>query len=191
MIADPPILYYAIHHTAVSRSKNAAQLFAVNRYHQEKWNAKSTLGWFVGYNYFIDVDGTTTKCRDVGEETIAQVGHNCDVKHRCDTISICLTGDFNQETLTDAQVVALRTLVTELKTVYPMIVAKFHRELQPGRTCPGSLMTHQYLQSVVFGQPDPIDEEEKEKAERIAQLSQILDQLRAILTRLLSLGWRR
>jgi len=184
MIQNPPIKQYAIHHTAVSRNRQAIQLFAVNRYHQGKWNAKSSLGWYVGYNYFIDVDGTTTNTRAVGEETIANVGHNCDVEARCDTISICLAGDFNKQLLTDAQVNALRKLIQKLQQTYPSIEATFHRDIQANRTCPGVLYTMQYHKERVLGYSAYPDPDDINKQKKIADLRRKLDNLRQALHRL-------
>lgn len=166
---NPPIRQYAIHHTAVSRTQNPIQLFAVNRYHQKTspynyLGKPSSLGWWVAYNYFIDVDGTVTNTRAVGEETIANKGYNCDVYERCTTISICLAGDFNRELPTDAQRVALQKLIFALKREFVGITYTFHRDLQTGRTCPGRLFTETYFMSSVLNLPtEAADDIEKRK----------------------------
>ena len=30
----------------------------VNEYHRQKWDFKSSLGYYIGYHYFIEKDGT-------------------------------------------------------------------------------------------------------------------------------------
>lgn len=178
--------YIAIHHTAVSREKQKVQLWAVNRYHQEKdWDSgedcwyqgePSSLGWWVGYNYFIEVDGTLTQCRMEGEETIAQTGHNCDVPERCDTISICLAGDFNIELPNQKQVKTLRRFINDM----PYSEVVFHRDLQANRTCPGKLFTKEYLRHIQDEYENP-DEEDKKKQERMAEQQSVIDWIRQIL----------
>lgn len=187
----PPIKQYAIHHTAVSRAKQPTQLYAVNRYHQNTppYNYKgrpSTLGWWVGYNYFIDVDGTVTNTRVVGEETIANVGHNCDALTRCDVISVCLAGDFNIELPSDAQIASLKKLVAGFAVSYPGITHTFHREIQPARTCPGALYTHEYHKARILEQTSVDDHEDTKKKEEIAKLVSRIDYLRALLAKLLA-----
>jgi len=159
----------AIHHTAsIASGKN--QLAAVNQYHKDKWGMKSTLGWYVGYNYFIDVNGSITNTRKVGEETIANVGHNCDVEERCDTISICLAGDFNTQLPNDKQIKALRRLLGELDVLYPGSVDTFHRDIQANRTCPGKKFTRRYLESVILEKKVVGDEADTKKSEEIEKI---------------------
>lgn len=184
VIQQPNIKQYAVHHTAVSRLASKTQLYSVDRFHKGKWNMKSTLGWYVAYNYFIDVDGTITECRAVGEETIANRGHNCDVIQRCDTISICLAGDFNSELATDAQVVSLRKLAHKLEAEYAGIQPTFHRDIQGGRTCPGILFTEDYMQKRVLQEGIVESADDVEKRKQIAQLFKIIDTLRGLLRRL-------
>lgn len=153
--------YLCLHHTAV-KQKGLNQLNAVNLYHKQKWNKKSSLNWFVGYNDFIDTDSTLTHCRDYFEETYAVIGHNCDIDAKCDTIHVCLAGDFNQELPNDKQVIALKAYVAKIKADYPNIKITFHRDLQVERTCPGALFTQNYLDNVIMKKntnpPDFIDD---------------------------------
>jgi len=165
-VLPPDVNYIAIHHTAVSRFEATSQLQAVNRYHKEKWNSKSSLGYYVGYNYFCDVDGTITQTREVGEETMAQKGHNC-IGGSC-AISIGIAGDFAQELPADAQIEAVRDLLSELQATYPNVPVVGHRDLQADRTCPGVLMTPEYIRVRLLGEvpPTPPDEEARKEALR-------------------------
>jgi hypothetical protein len=199
---DLPIKYYAIHHTASSQSSGNNQLSAVNKYHKERnWGSAekpfyqknpSTLGWWVGYNRFIDTNGSLTNTRKVGEETLAQVGHNCDVRERCDAISVCLAGNFDVELPNIKQIEALRRDYEEVKGLYPNIQAVFHKDLQASRTCAGRLFTKEYLDTVVLKtkklpEPDPVDkekgkviDEEKRKLleQIVVELKRLIDKLR-------------
>lgn len=153
-LLTPNIKNIAIHHTASPRASGKEQLYPVDKFHREtRGYPKSSLGWNVGYNYFVDVSGKVTQTRLVGEETMAQVGHNCDIESRCDTISICLAGNFDIELPSDAQIKALRTLLKDLQTNYPNAKPTFHRSLQKNRTCPGRLFTKEYLDTRILEKP--------------------------------------
>lgn len=187
----PNIKQYAIHHTAAARGNGSSQLKSVNEYHRTKdWGGgfiqthPSSLGWYVGYNYFIDVDGTVTNTRKVGEETIANIGHNCSSDSTCDTISVCLAGDFNQELPTDAQIKSLKALIAEFEATYGKIHYTFHRLIQPGRTCPGSLFTEDYMRQAVLEKntqtTDPVDAEKKQQIEALQR--QVISLLQKFLS---------
>ena len=133
------VRYIAIHHTEVSRSQRFCQLYSVNEFHRTRFDRRSTLGWYVGYNWFVDADGTLTQCRVAGEETAAQLWHNFD------TESICLAGNFNRELPTPAQILTLRRWLKER----PYLEIHFHKDFAD-RNCPGNLFTKEFLYSVVL-----------------------------------------
>lgn len=66
---------------------------------------KSTLGFYGGYNFQIEPDGTIGQYRKVGEETIGATGYNFD------SIHICLSGNFDIELPTTEQKQALKKLL--------------------------------------------------------------------------------
>ena len=173
-----------LHHTAVSRDKQKSQLQPVNNYHKSKWDMESSLGWYVGYNYFVDVNGTLTHTRANDEETMAQVGNNCDVPSRCGTLSVCLAGDFNKELPTDKQIKTLQDLIRKLDNI-PIV---FHRDIQKNRTCPGKLFTTEYLNTVILKtniiKPDT---EDKEKEEEILRLKKKITTLNSLIKMLVSI----
>ena len=142
IIGKPKIKYYVIHHTAVSRFKSPTQLHQVNNYHRTKdWGGgwtqtnPSSLGWWVGYNFFTDSDGKTTQTRAIGEETIAQKGMNCDVPERCLAISHCLSGNFLNEQPSQAQEARVIFGLAQAMIHFPSIQLKQHKDIQPSRTC--------------------------------------------------------
>ena len=133
------IKYAVVHHTEVRAIKNSRQLGPVNRYHQQKWNRISSLGYYVGYTWFCDVDGTLTQTRAIGEETMAQLWHNHDSE------SICLAGNFNVDKPTKAQIKTL----TKWLTTRSHLEIKLHRELNFPRTCPGKRVSKKWIMSLV------------------------------------------
>lgn len=176
--------YLAIHHTAV-KNKNNSQLLAVDRFHKQKWNMKSSLGYYVGYNDFIDLNAVLAHTRAYSEETMAVVGHNCDIEATCDTISVCLAGDFNQELPNDKQIIALKIYIAKIKTDYPNIEITFHRNLQDGRTCPGALFTQDYLDNVIMEKnTNPPDFYDDVKNKQIAQCQQKLKDSQTVISTL-------
>lgn len=131
----PDIKYIVLHHTAVSRKAQPLQFDAVNQYHKNKWGMRSSLGYYGGYNFLVEPTGLRQQYRTIGEETVAQIGLNCDVPSRCTAISYCMAGDFRVEKPTDYQVADFRSFVEEVKKTYPKVVVKQHKDVAPGRTC--------------------------------------------------------
>jgi len=186
--------YKAIHHTDVYRT-STPQLWGVNRYHKKKFNMKSKMGWWVGYNGFFDVDGSFTQTRLIGEETAAVKGHNCDIYENCDAISFCFAMNGFKQVLNTKQRQGFRDFESgkiKLKTIdgsYTTIPKlnlerKFHRELQANRTCAGTLMTHEYLDSVLLPHTQ---KEDIINGEKIKELQSELDKLRKLYKNLLDL----
>ena len=167
--------YFCVHHTAVHTWRN--QLYSVDAYHRNKFKILSSLGWYVGYNHFIDVDGTETTCRNWKEETAAQVGHNCDVPEKCDTISVCLAGNFVYRYPNFKQKRALRRLYKRVGYMYPEIEITLHRKLQANRTCPGKNVTVEYLEDFLKRRSRPV------RAVLSPRLRAILKRLRSLLRR--------
>lgn len=131
----PAITTIVLHHTAVSRALQALQGDVVNNHHKNKWNMRSELGFYTGYNFFCEQTGERTQTRKIGEETIAQVGNNCDVPSRCGMISYCMAGDFRKEKPTKFQVADFVEFVEEVRAIYPDVIIKQHKDVQAGRTC--------------------------------------------------------
>lgn len=177
MTKKQPIKFLCIHHTSVSYETQPAQFYAVNRYHKERWGMKSKLGYYTGYNYFIGTNGCLTQTREVGEETMAVIGHNFD------SIHICLAGNFNVDYPVDEQKKTLVDFITDTLDEYPDIEIKLHKEMQENRTCPGLWFDRRYLQNNILNR---IDREDKNKADKIKELSGILDRLRELLLNLLT-----
>jgi len=131
----PAITTVVLHHTAVSRARQPLQATAVNTYHKQKWGSVSDLGKYGGYNFIVEPTGKRTQYRKIGEETIAQIGNNCDTPSRCGMISYCMAGDFRVEKPTQHQVADFVDFVEEVRSKYPNAVIKQHKDVAKGRTC--------------------------------------------------------
>lgn len=109
----------------------------IDRWHRERgWSA-------IGYHYVIRRNGITETGRDldadgdIDEEIGAHVlGHNKD------SLGICLVGGKGADGLADCnftacQWAALERIVSDLTARYPDARVVGHRDLDPGKPCPG------------------------------------------------------
>jgi hypothetical protein len=137
-----------IHHTAVSYSLNHDQFIANNNYHKNLWNFKSSLGFYLGYNYEISREGYGRQARAYGEPTAAcyQNGMN---DGRC--VHIALDGNFDIEKPTDKQIYKLRDILLLLVKRYPIKkdCIYFHRQFA-AKSCPGKNMDLSFIKSLAF-----------------------------------------
>lgn len=117
------------HHTASTKD---VQFVFVNDLHKGNWpKFKSELGYFGGYNFLIEKDGTIRQYRKVGEQLAAHKGHNSTKG------AICLAGDFRTEKPTAAQEEALGNLYNWLREIKAVPMYYRHGDLQWNNTvCP-------------------------------------------------------
>lgn len=118
----------------------------INNAHQARWpDFKSSLGYYVGYNFVIEKDGKITQTRAIGEETAHTKGFNTS------SIGICLTGNFaSNEKPTLEQILALKNLMQALPSVHYSRVVP-HRYLQTSTVCnclPGDWGRKIYLEVI-------------------------------------------
>lgn len=126
--------YIVLHYSMTARDRTT--FAAVDRYHKEKWNFKSSLGHYIGYHYFIDGKGVITQGR-ADEES----GAHCKEQGKnFDSIGICLAGNFDTETPSAKQLASLKTLIIGLmkKHKIPFANLKFHRDYAKYKSCPGN-----------------------------------------------------
>ena len=137
------IKWIIVHHTAFPYSQNPDQFKATNEYHRQKWNMKSSLGFYGGYNYEIAADGNVRKFREEGEETAAATGHNFDAVH------ICLDGEFDVELPTDAQIKSLTKLLIEVQDRHEVPLSNVvpHRTFA-NKTCYGSKLSDDWARNL-------------------------------------------
>lgn len=207
-----------IHHTAVPRT-NGKQFYRMEQYHKKRWGRKSQMGYYLGYNGFIDVNGKFTQTRALGEETMANKGYNAHITHIAfsDTnydfpafyitekkdkviigqrndkgtydrkternkkdivhmtrgriaFSLCIAGNFNSELPNDKQVKQLKKLLSLLRTTYPRARITLHRDLDGNETnCPGSLLTNEYIDRRIMGEPDGDSPDQIRKREYVTR----------------------
>jgi len=137
--------YIIVHHSAVSYDKNPDQFNATNNYHQSKGFPRSTLGYYVGYQYEIAKDGTTRQARKDTEPG----AHTSQQEMNYNSIGICLDGDFDNEEPTIAQIKSLDALLQSKMMEFGIPKEKVvpHRKYAP-KTCWGSKLPDDILKYV-------------------------------------------
>lgn len=167
-----------IHHSAVSYDKNPDQFEANNNYHKAQWNFKSSLGFYLGYNYEIAKNGKVRQARADGESTAACYQQDMN-DGRC--IHICLDGHFDNEKPQPAQVFALRDLVRDLAKKHNIKNENlvFHRDYAP-KSCPGSNMDIVFVRSLIEGQNEAKEGENSKKEELIGLLNKVVEIIKGL-----------
>lgn len=137
--------YIIVHHSAVSYGKNPDQFNATNNYHQSKGFPRSSLGYYVGYQYEIAKDGTTRQARKDTEPG----AHTSQQEMNFNSIGICLDGDFDNEEPTTDQIKSLDALLQGKMLEFSIPKEKVvpHRKYAP-KTCWGSKLPDDILKYV-------------------------------------------
>ena len=125
------ITLIVVHCSAVrpDQTSSAAQI--------DTWHRRDNHWKFgVGYHYVIRRDGTIEPGRPEW-----MIGAHCK-NHNAHSIGICYEGGYDArgqpaDTRTEAQKAAMRRLLEELHGRYPRAVILGHRDLNPGKDCPG------------------------------------------------------
>ena len=124
-------------HCSANRAGSALRMADIDSYHR-------SLGWIgCGYHYVIPTDGTIEPGRP--DE---MVGAHCK-NHNRHSIGVCYIGGLSKDgkpadTRTDAQRIALRTLLERLHRRYPDALIVGHRDLDPQKVCPCFDVANEY-----------------------------------------------
>ena len=133
-----------VHHTG---DKSPDPQFAkVNAYHKSKNYPVSSLGFYVGYTYFIGKDGTIKQARLETERGAHTVNCGCKNdktgweydKANVLAIGVCLAGDFKKEKPTERQIASLVALVEDMQNRHNIPDANLFNHYDAKNTaCPG------------------------------------------------------
>ena len=152
------INWLIVHHSATSRDSTRVE--AVNRYHRDKdWGGgarhpKSSLGWYVAYHYFIEGDGTVTKCAN-DDELRWHAGNR-----NGDSLGICMAGRFDKGydlAPSEAQKNALQKLLIEKSLKYKLKPEQIvpHRKFA-NKTCYGNNLSDTWAGDLIKVKPKPM-----------------------------------
>ncbi len=117
-----------LHHAAATK----CTVEDVHRWH-------SSYGWAgIGYHYFVSKDGKIYKGRPEDMVGSHASGHNAD------SIGICFEGNFENDTMSDAQKAAGKELVADIKARYNITKVQKHSDVN-ATACPGKNFPYQYI----------------------------------------------
>ena len=137
--------YLILHHAAGYGSAES-----IHAYHK-------SLGWLgIAYHYYVRLDGTIYR----GRPENVSGGHTTNYNY-C-SIGICAEGNFQVDTMPEAQRAALAWLVADIRTRYPGIAVKKHSAFQ-NTSCPGANYPFESIVSGVL-QPASVDRADTLKA---------------------------
>lgn len=116
--------------------------------HKARFNFKSSLGWYVGYQFFIDKNGRVTQCRADNEEGAHTIGQNKS------SIGICLAGNFDATFPTERQIEALKELLKVKMSAYSIPPSEIypHRKFA-SKTCYGKKLSDSWASNLVAWAP--------------------------------------
>ena len=113
--------YIVLHHVGANGSFTPEQIHQMHLAN----------GWRgIGYNFYVRRDGTIYH----GREENAAGGHTKGYNSR--SVGVCFEGNFENETMSEAQIKAGQALVKYLKYQYPRARVVRHRDLN-ATACPG------------------------------------------------------
>ncbi len=130
-----------VHHDGVSRKGPSFDI--VNDFHKGQHFPLSSLGFYVGYHFWIERDGKTIQARKEDEIGAHTLGQNYT------SLGIGLAGNFDKEQPTDEQVAALGALLSRLCFAHAIAHDQIfpHRHFNP-KTCYGMLLSDTWAQEV-------------------------------------------
>jgi len=121
------------HHSAAESP--TPQFDAINEWHKVRTFPLSSLGYYVGYHYVIEKDGTVKQARKDDEIGAHDQGENID------SIGICLVGDFTNSRPTFLQEVSFALLLRKLMFMHNISIAAIETHRRDDTTeCPGKAM---------------------------------------------------
>jgi len=112
----------------------------VNNHHKNKWGFRSSLGYYIGYQYWIGYCGKVKQARRDNEEGAHTVGNTPQYYNRC-SIGICLQGDTNKRKPNPDQLKSLKELIDKKKKEYNIPNNRIYGHRRVSRTsCPGNFL---------------------------------------------------
>lgn len=103
----------------------------VNEYHKKKWGFKSSLGYYVGYQYFIERTGRVFQARADNEESAHCVEPDNPGYWNKNSIGVCLMGNGQERPFTFYQLLSLQQLLKQKQAQYNIPNSEIygHREI--------------------------------------------------------------
>ncbi len=121
------------HHSANDSSE--PQFMQINDWHKDRDFPLSSMGFYVGYHYVIEKDGTIKQARKETEIGAHDQGENIN------SIGICLAGNFNLKVPTLEQEISIARLIKEIRGRHNIPITRIEPHRYDDDTdCPGKLL---------------------------------------------------
>lgn len=141
--------YLIVHHTGGSdanplQDSSNFTFDQCNELHKQKFNMISSLGYYVGYHYYISKDGIVKQARADTDEGAHTIGKNLE------SLGICLAGNFDATDPTEAQKKSLSDLLSSLAVKYaiPGSAIVPHRHFA-AKTCYGNRLADNWASNLL------------------------------------------
>jgi len=137
-----------VHHSLTPSSIPANQSEkSFNQTHKANGYPKSSLGWYIGYQYVIYGSGEKRQYRREDEAG----AHTSQQSMNYKSVGICLAGNFDTELPTQAQVATLTALIKELSAKYKIKPENTypHRKFATYKSCYGSRLADDWARSLL------------------------------------------
>lgn len=158
-----------------------------NNDHRARFNMKSSLGFYVGYHYFIDKAGVVSQTRKDTEEGAHCKGWNntdFDKKNFPERLSIgiCLAGNFDAFMPTPKQVESLKLLLNNKVKEYNIDPKNIvpHRKYA-NKTCYGKLLSDTWASELVNKTTPPVVNQNDEV---ILEIRKKIGEVETLLTKI-------
>ena len=126
------------HHTG--DASPGAQFDKINAYHKSRGFPLSSLGYFVGYHYLIERDGTLRQARSLEEMGAHDQAENLN------SLGIALAGNFDIERPSEAQTIKATKSLGEIMAAKSIPITRIEPHRRDDETsCPGRLLGDDWL----------------------------------------------
>lgn len=176
--------YLIVHTEASPVITNALRFAVINQFHRTRLFDKSSLGWYIGYHYFIEKSGQLIQARADTDEGMHTIGFNLK------SLSICLAGNGDVELPTPAQMETLKKWLNEKSKQYNISKEKIkphrlflgHKE----KTCYGLLLKDDWAASLIDAPKKDLETITELRTKQVSLLNQVLSALKKRLAELLA-----
>lgn len=157
--------YLIVHHTGGTdanplQDSSNFTFIQCDDLHKERFNMMSSMGYWCGYQYYIEKDGTLYQARKDDEEGAHTKGYNSV------SIGICLAGNFDATLPTEAQKKTLKALLEKKMKEWAIPKENIvpHRRFAT-KTCFGKKLADDWAQKLVTvpEAPKPMTKDEIKK----------------------------